>query len=119
MKSIYSICLAVLFVLLCYTGNAFSAEAKAVFSWQPSPETDLAGYKIYYGTQSGVYLPSIDVGNVTTYTITGLSEGIMYYGVLTAYDASENESGYSSEAAAIKADMTAPGTPAHFTFTIQ
>lgn len=59
--------------------------------------TDLVGYKIHYGTASGVYDHSIDVGNVTTYALAGLTKGQTYYVVATAYDTSGNESGYSNE----------------------
>jgi hypothetical protein len=59
--------------------------------------TDLGGYRIRYGTTPGVYDHSIDVGNVTTYTLIGLTKGQMYYAVATAYDISGNESGYSNE----------------------
>jgi hypothetical protein len=62
------------------------------------PLTDLAGYKIYYGTASGTYDHSIDVGKVTTYTLTGLAQGQTYYIAVTAYDTSNNQSGYSNEA---------------------
>ncbi len=59
--------------------------------------TDLVGYKIHYGIASEVYNHSIDVGNVTTYTLTGLTKGQVYYAAATAYDTSNNESVYSNE----------------------
>jgi hypothetical protein len=59
--------------------------------------TDLAGFKIYYGTAPGRYDHSIDVGNVATYTLTGLTPGQTYYIAATAYDTSKMESGYSNE----------------------
>jgi len=59
--------------------------------------TDLAGYKVYYGTTSGTYDHSIDVGNVTTYTLTGLAQGQTYYIAAKAYDTSNNQSDYSNE----------------------
>jgi len=59
---------------------------------------DLAGYRIRYGIiASGTYQGSIDVGNVTTYTLDGLGKGLTYYITVTAYDTSNNESGYSNE----------------------
>ena len=61
-----------------------------------TPLTDLAGYKLYYGTSSGNYSVAIDVGNVTTFKVDGLSSGTYYFAV-TAYDASGNESDYSNE----------------------
>ncbi|MBI5207638.1 MAG: fibronectin type III domain-containing protein [Candidatus Firestonebacteria bacterium] len=49
---------------------------------------DLAGYKVYWDTDSGhPYTNSYDVGNITTYNITGLSSGT-YYVTVTAYDSS-------------------------------
>jgi hypothetical protein len=62
-----------------------------------TPLTDLAGYKIYYGTSSGNYTEVIDAGNVTTYTVGSLPPGTYYFAV-TAYNGSGNESDYSNEA---------------------
>jgi hypothetical protein len=74
---------------------AYSAEV--MLAWDPNDEDDLAGYKIYYGTSSGNYSTSVDVGNTTEYTITGLNDGVTYYFAATAYDTSDNESDYSEE----------------------
>ncbi len=57
---------------------------------------DLAGYKVYFGTESRKYTASYDVKNVTTYTIDNLPEG-QYYCAVTAYDTAGNESRYSKE----------------------
>jgi PKD repeat protein len=62
-----------------------------------TPLTDLAGYKIYYGTSSGLYSDFINVSNVTTYDITNLINGSTYYFAVTAYDISGSESTYSEE----------------------
>ncbi len=59
--------------------------------------TDIAGYTLYYSTISGSYDHKIDVGNVTTYKITNLEEGIKYYFVVTARDTSGNESESSNQ----------------------
>jgi hypothetical protein len=66
--------------------------------WQANIESDLAGYKIHYGSTSEIYTETIDVGNVITYDMSGLSlsDG-QYYVVLTAYDISGNESGFGNE----------------------
>src|SRR3989344_2041700 len=76
---------------------------QAVLSWDPPTTntdgswlTDLGGYRLYYGTASGNYGSVIDAGNVITHTVTGLSNGT-YYFVVTAYDTSGNESGFSNE----------------------
>ena len=66
-----------------------------------SPLTDLAGYRIYYGTSSGVYAQSVDVGNVTTYTLTPLNKEQTYFIAATAYNTSNNEGGFSNEVSGI------------------
>ena len=58
--------------------------------------TDLTGYKVYYGTSSGVYDNVIDVADVTTYTLTDIAPATYYFAV-TAYDELGNESDYSNE----------------------
>jgi fibronectin type 3 domain-containing protein len=85
------------FILLFNTCNSLAGSV--TLAWDPPDgETpDLAGYKIYYGNSSGNYSYSIDVGNVTTYTLTDLTEGQTYYFAATAYDTSGNESEYSNE----------------------
>jgi hypothetical protein len=62
-----------------------------------SPLSDLKGYWIYYGTSTGVYTERTYAGNVTTYTLTGLTPGQTYYIAVTAIDASDNESNLSNE----------------------
>lgn len=71
-----------------------------------TPLTDLSGYKVYYGTSPGNYSTSINVGNQTTYTITGLGYAT-YYSAVTAYDTSGNESGFSNE---VSKTFSAPDT---------
>jgi hypothetical protein len=83
------------------TGSSGGSEGTSAgtisLAWDADTEPDLAGYKLHYGTDPGVYGHSIDVHHVTTYTLTGLTKGQIYYIVATAYDTSNNESGYSNE----------------------
>lgn len=65
--------------------------------WNANPEPELAGYKVYYGTASGVYTQSVDMGNQTTAALTNLSVGVTYFSVVTAYDAQRLESPPSVE----------------------
>ncbi len=62
-----------------------------------TPLEDLAGYIVYYGTESSNYDVSYDVKNTTTYKVDNLTEERTYYFVITAYDTSGNESKYSEE----------------------
>ncbi len=76
------------------TGTDFIA-----LSWDANPIGDLAGYKIYFDTDSSgfPYSDTIDVGNVTSYALGGLSPGLTYYIAATCYDTDGNESWYSKE----------------------
>ena len=74
--------------------NALAAQA--TFAWEPNVESELAGYRISYGTASDSYSVHIDVHNVTTYTVTGLTAGQTYYFAVTAYDYDGYESRYSN-----------------------
>ena len=73
-------------------------SATVALTWDPNTESDLAGYRLHYGTETGNYTVHVDVGNVTTYSITGLVPGNTYYFAATAYNISNEESDYSSEA---------------------
>jgi hypothetical protein len=79
-----------------YTGQATLSWVAPTTNEDGTPLTDLAGYKIYYGTTSGTYTKNLDVGNVNTFSMTGLQTGT-YYFVATAYNTAKLESGYSNE----------------------
>ena len=65
-------------------------------TWAANSEGDLAGYKLYVGTTSGVYNQILDAGMVTSYKMT-LPKGVTYFFSVTAYDRSGNESSRSTE----------------------
>lgn len=58
-----------------------------------TPLTDLAGYKIYYGTEPGEYTESVTIDNpgIVTYVLEDLVPAT-YYFVATAYNAEGTES---------------------------
>lgn len=59
----------------------------------------ISGYKIYYGTESGVYTTVVDVGMKNQYTVSGLSPGKTYYFTITAYSSDGVESDPTDEQA--------------------
>ena len=81
-------------------------DNSATLTWNDNSESDLAGYKIYYGTSPRTgsdpkvctmcgYSVKIDAKKVTVYTVRNLTGGSTYYFSVTAYDTSGNESAYS------------------------
>ena len=84
-------------LLLTLLVSVWARAEQVTLAWNPNQESDLAGYKIHYGTASGSYSVHMDVQRVTTYTLTGLTAGQTYYFATTAYDTSGNESSYSNE----------------------
>ena len=74
-----------LFFLLTLSATGFSAQIS--LAWSPNTESNLGGYRLYYGTSSGNYSQTISVGLSTNYTVTNLTEGETYYFALTAVSA--------------------------------
>lgn len=79
------------------TLTAPSTTGTATLTWDANVETNLAGYRVYMGTQTGVYGTPIGVGNTTAYTVGNLTGGRTYYFAVTAVDHDGNESLYSAE----------------------
>jgi hypothetical protein len=90
--------IALIFALCALPLPAASA-ATVTLAWDKNPEPNLAGYKVHYGTSTGNYDYSVDVGNYTSCTISGLQEGTTYYFAATAYDSNNFESNLSEELA--------------------
>ena len=76
---------------------SLAGAAQVSLAWARSTGTNVAGYIMHYGNYSGNYQYSVNVGNSTSCTISGLNEGTTYYFAATAYDTQNNESGYSNE----------------------
>ena len=93
----------VLAILLFSASSSWAATLTA--TWSANPEIDIAGYKLSYGTASGNYTTTLDVGNVTSYVLT-VPDGQTYYFVVQAYDTSGLLSSRSTEVA-----YTVAGTP--------
>ena len=95
MKQLRTIVLLILSFLIFFPVPGMAASI--LVSWNANTEPDLAGYKVYYGTQSGQYGTPSDVGNSTSYQCSVPDDGTTYYVAVTAYDTSDNESAFSQE----------------------
>jgi|SRR5580704_8968925 hypothetical protein len=73
------------------------APSTVTLSWDKSRSRAVKGYRLHYGTSSKSYSETIDVGNVTIYTISNLIPRKRYYFVVTAYNAKGSESPPSNE----------------------
>ncbi len=77
-------------------------------AWDPVPDTDLAGYHVYYGTSSGAYTASLSVGKQTTATLSNLQDCQVYFVAVKAVDSNGNESAsYSNEISGMSAPVPA------------
>jgi hypothetical protein len=79
-------------------------SGSVTLEWDTPGGTNILGFRVYYGTQSGAYLQSfgqgVDVSMLNSYSVTGLASGTTYYFATTAYDAI-GESTYSNEVSAV------------------
>jgi hypothetical protein len=63
--------------------------SNVVLSWTANSESDVAGYKIHHGSFTGYsYATTVNAGNVTTHTLTGVSVDSSVS--VTAYDGNAN-----------------------------
>jgi len=85
----------ILLILVVFSQPAHGAGV--TLAWDANPESTVAGYRVGYGTSSGAYASTVDVGNWTSVNITGLETGRTYYFACKAYDSTGRESAYSSE----------------------
>ena len=97
--------LLILLALLPVLGFA----ASVTVSWQANTEPDLAGYVVYYGTESRNYNYSQRIeGPINQAKIDGLLEEVRYYLTVTAYDKNGNESVFSEEKTFTISDRNRP-----------
>ena len=70
-----------------FSVKAIAGDGTVTLQWNYSVDETAGGYYVYYGNRSGEYLgrvavegaSPINVGNVTSITLTGLKNGTIYY----------------------------------------
>lgn len=74
--------------------TAIAADGAVELSWKASPDQDLSGYLIYFGTAQGEYFGEsailgsspVNAGKRTSFRVEGLKNGTLYYFTVAAYD---------------------------------
>jgi chitodextrinase len=78
---------------------ATGGNGSVTLDWNDNTESDLQGYNVYQSTDN-ITFTKVNSSLITTsnYTVTGLTNGTLYYFVVTAVDQSGNESARSATA---------------------
>lgn len=72
--------------------------SRVTFAWDPSTDTNIAGYRLHFGPASRNYTITIDCGFTTLYRVVDvLLPGETYFVAVTAYNTLGLESDYSNE----------------------
>jgi hypothetical protein len=92
---------------LTFSRFTSAANGNLTLAWDPNPDPNVVGYKIYFGSASGGYTNVISAGMATTLTLSNLVEGTSYFFAATDYASDGLESDYSSE---VTATLPVPAT---------
>ena len=109
-------------VLTMLLGTGFGAvassvsAAQATLQWDPSSDLSVTGYVISYGTSPSTYSQEVNVGRLTSWTLSSLDNLQTYYFAVQAYNSAGLRSPYSAEViraanAPILPDFGTDGTP--------
>jgi hypothetical protein len=77
------------------SSSAFAAGI--TLAWDPSDESDIAGYILKYGDESKAYRYQVDAGMATSVKLDGLTAGRTYYFAVQAYATDGSKSALSPE----------------------
>jgi Fibronectin type III domain len=105
------------FTLLQSSSVDLHAAQSVTLAWNPNSETNLAGYRMYYGTSPRSYANVTNLSNLqTTCTIHQIQEKTTYYFAVTAFTDDGLESDYSEEVA-YTVPYTTPFAPSDLSVT--
>jgi hypothetical protein len=84
--------------------SALARDGAVELTWGNSPDTDTAGYLVYYGRRRGEYFGEdaalgaspINVGKQNSLRVEGLENGALYYFAVAAYDRRDGEAAANS-----------------------
>ena len=105
-----SILLSLLLLIALWSEPA--SALTLTLSWDTPTDPSVTGFSISYGTQSGAYTTTVDVGNVTSAPFAGLSDSTAYYFVVQSYNAAHVLSDPSEEVSYVPLSITCRVTAA-------
>jgi subtilisin len=102
--------------------SASAGDASALLSWT-APADDggatISGYEVYRGTAAGSATPHATVGNVLTFTDTGLANGTTYWYWVAAVNVAGIGDPSNEVSVTPSASATAPSAPTGLTAKVQ
>ena len=72
--------------VVCVLCGSQAYCASVTLAWDPSPDSDVAGYNLSYGPSTHNYTNVVDVGDNTSFSLFGLVIGATYFMAVTAYN---------------------------------
>ena len=84
-------------ILLISFASQIPGAQTVTLAWDSILQPDLAGYRVHWGTASGDYTQTTDVGNTTRTVISNLTDGTTNFFAVTAYNTAGVESLPSNE----------------------
>ena len=72
-------------LLLCIAGASDATAGILTLQWDPSPDSSVAGYNVYVGTEPGQYSTTFNVGKQLRFVLPDARPGREYYFAVAAY----------------------------------
>ena len=72
-------------LLLCGAGVSDATADVLTLQWDPSPDSSVAGYTVFVGTEPGEYSTTVSVGNQLRFVFEDAQPGQLYYFAVAAY----------------------------------
>ncbi|MES2438001.1 MAG: choice-of-anchor D domain-containing protein [Verrucomicrobiota bacterium] len=88
--------------------QAADSTGSVTLAWDANPESDIAGYRVFYGITGGALDQSLVVGPATEVVLTGLEVGVTYYCAVQAFNTESVASPLSDE---ISFTLSGPALP--------
>jgi len=77
--------------------HAATDSGSVSVAWERNSESDVTGYKVYWGRTSRIYDQVLDAGSNPQAMLANLASGQPYFCAVTAYNADGQESAFSTE----------------------